>query len=60
MRIVTIRQAARELQVCERTLRDLISEGRVPAFRVGDRLVRLDLDEVLQRLREGDRAEVEA
>ena len=48
---LTVAQAADELAVTERFIRKLIAEGRLPAFRVGSRVVRIrraDLDGLLR------------
>lgn len=41
-RLVTIGQAADELQVCERTVRRYISQGRLKGVRLGERLIRIE------------------
>lgn len=46
-------EAAQHLGVAPRTLRRMVSEGRVPAYRLGPRLVRFkiaDLDAALNRI----------
>lgn len=48
---LTVAQAADELAVTERFIRKLIAEGRLPAFRVGARVVRIrrtDLEDLLR------------
>jgi excisionase family DNA binding protein len=45
-RWATIKQTADHLNVTGRTVRSMVSDGRLTAYRSGDRLVRLDLNEV--------------
>jgi excisionase family DNA binding protein len=45
-RWATTFETATYLQCGERTVRRMIADGRIPAYRVNARLVRLDLDEV--------------
>ena len=45
-RYITILQAAEYLGVTDRTVRQMISDGRLTGYRNGQRLVRLRLDEV--------------
>jgi excisionase family DNA binding protein len=45
-RFVSIKQAAEYIGVTDRTIRQMIADGRVPAYKSGGRLVRLDLNEV--------------
>lgn len=40
-RLLTIRQAAEQLQISERTVRRLIGTGALPAVKIGGRLVRI-------------------
>ncbi len=52
--LVTVRQAARRLGVAERVLRQAVRSGDLPAFRLGQRTVRLkppDLDDWIQNRR---------
>lgn len=44
--LVTLADAAHHLGISHRTLRYWIAEGRLTAYRVGPRLVRLDAREV--------------
>jgi excisionase family DNA binding protein len=43
---VRISEAAEYLKVTERTIRQMIADGRLTGYRSGSRLVRLDLDEI--------------
>lgn len=45
-RFVTPAEAAEYLGVTPRTIRQMISDGRLTGYRSGTRLVRLDLNEV--------------
>jgi excisionase family DNA binding protein len=45
-RYVKIAEAADYLQVTTRTVRQMIADGRLTGYRCGDRLVRLDLNEI--------------
>jgi excisionase family DNA binding protein len=45
-RYVKIGEAADYLGVNERTIRNMISDGRLTAYRGGARLIRIDLDEL--------------
>jgi len=47
---ITIKQAAGYLGVSEPTVRNMISDGRLTAYRNGARLVRLDLNEIDHRM----------
>ena len=47
---ITIKQAAQYLGVSERTVRNMISDGRLVAYRNGARMVRLDLNEIDHRM----------
>ncbi len=52
--LVTVRQAARRLGVAERVLRHAVRSGDLPAYRLGQRTVRLkptDLDDWIQNRR---------
>jgi excisionase family DNA binding protein len=43
---VKIVDAAEYLQVTDRTIRQMIADGRLTGYRSGNRLVRVDLNEV--------------
>jgi len=45
-RYAKIAEAAAYLQVTDRTIRQMIADGRVTGYRSGTRLVRVDLDEI--------------
>jgi excisionase family DNA binding protein len=45
-RYCTINQAADYLDVTERTVRQMITDGRLVGYRMGARFIRLDLDEI--------------
>jgi excisionase family DNA binding protein len=45
-RYVTIQEAADYLQVTDRTIRQMIADGRLTGYRAGHRLVRIDLNEI--------------
>lgn len=45
-RYCTINQAAEYLDVTERTVRQMITDGRLVGYRMGKRFIRLDLDEI--------------
>ena len=42
MELVSVRGAARELGIAERTLHEAVREGELPAFRFGRRTVRIE------------------
>jgi excisionase family DNA binding protein len=50
-RYVKIAEAAEYLQVTDRTIRQMIADGRLTAYRSGTRLVRLDLNEINAAMR---------
>nr|WP_237211713.1 helix-turn-helix domain-containing protein [Rhodococcus ruber] len=50
-RLVSVAQAAEELGVCGRTIRNRISDGTITGYRLGPRLLRVDLDELDALLR---------
>jgi excisionase family DNA binding protein len=45
-RYIKVAEAAEYLQVTDRTIRQMIADGRLTAYRSGSRLVRLDLNEI--------------
>jgi excisionase family DNA binding protein len=48
----TVEQTAKYLGVTPRTIRNYVSKGLIPAYRIpGTRGIRLDLDEVTNRMR---------
>ena len=47
----TIREAAERLAVTERTIRNLIARGQVPAIRYSARLIRVDLSRLTENAR---------
>ena len=51
MELVSLRQAARELRVAERTLRSAVRSGELPAFQLGERTIRLDRADLQQWIR---------
>jgi excisionase family DNA binding protein len=48
---ITIDEAARRLDVCSRTVRRYVADGRLTGYRLGPYLIRLDADEVDALLR---------
>jgi excisionase family DNA binding protein len=48
---ITIADAAKEFGVCERTVRRRIADGTLPAYRVGPRAIRIDVDDLGALLR---------
>lgn len=45
-RFVKIAEAADYLQVTDRTVRQMIADGRLTGYRSGSRLIRIDLNEI--------------
>lgn len=45
--LVSIREAAKALNVSDRHVRRMMVRGKFPFYRIGSRAVRLDLDEIL-------------
>jgi excisionase family DNA binding protein len=45
-RYATMQETAEYIGVTSRTVRQMVADGRLTAYRCGSRLVRLDLDEV--------------
>ena len=50
-RLTTLKVAAKYADVHPRTLRRWIAAGRVPAYRLGPRLIKVDLDELDEFMR---------
>ena len=46
MSLVSIREAAQVLKLSDRHIRRMISEGRWPFYRLGKRMIKLDLEEI--------------
>lgn len=44
--MLTIQEAAKALKVSDRHVRRMIAEGKYPFYRIGNRAVRLDLEEI--------------
>ena len=51
MELVTLRQAARELRVAERTLRSAARSGELPTYKLGERTLRFDRADLDQWIR---------
>ncbi|MBS4730059.1 excisionase family DNA-binding protein [Mycobacterium sp. SM1] len=49
-RYATIKEAAAYLAVSDRTIRQMIADGRLTAYRNGRRVIRLDLNEIDGRM----------
>ena len=49
--LLSIHETSKALRLSERHIRRMISEGRFPHYRLGHRLIRLDLDEVKKATR---------
>lgn len=45
-RYITIGETAEYLAVTERTVRQMLADGRLRGYRCGNRLIRLDLNEI--------------
>lgn len=57
--ILTTTECAERLRVSTRTIRQMITDGKIPHFRIGGQgrgQLRFDWDEVLTSLREQDRS----
>jgi excisionase family DNA binding protein len=52
-RYVTPDEAAAHLGISTRTVRRRIADGTIPAYRLGPRLLRIDLDELAAATKEG-------
>jgi excisionase family DNA binding protein len=48
---VPIKAASEVAGVCDKTLRRYIAEGLLPAYRVGPKLIRIDLDDLEELLK---------
>jgi excisionase family DNA binding protein len=44
--LISIQEAAKALNVSDRHVRRMIAEGKYPFYRIGNRAVRLDLEEI--------------
>ncbi|MCT2535995.1 helix-turn-helix domain-containing protein [Aquibacillus koreensis] len=55
--IMTVAQVAEYLQLSEMTTYKLVQEGKIPGFKIGRhwRVKRADLDEFIERLKNGER-----
>ena len=51
-RLVRVRELAAAWDVPERTVYDMIAKGRMPAYRISPRSIRVDPDEALTALRQ--------
>ncbi len=49
--MIPIAQAAKELSLSQRFLRQLIAENRIPFYRLSPRTLRVDLDELRDYMR---------
>ena len=61
--ILTTTECAERLKVSTRTIRQMIADGKIPHFRLGGQgkgQLRFDWQEVIQSLRDQDRARVES
>jgi excisionase family DNA binding protein len=47
---ISIQDTATEYKVSERTIRRYIKDGRLTAYRIGPRLIRLDSEQVREQL----------
>lgn len=45
-RFVDVEQAAAHLGLCQKTIRTLVARGDLPAYRIGRKILRLDLADV--------------
>lgn len=50
-RYASVAEAAVYAGVCERTIRRYITDGRIPGYRVGPRLIKVDLNEMDRLIR---------
>jgi len=61
--ILTTTECAERLRVSTRTIRQMITDGKIPHFRLGGQgrgQLRFDWEEVLTSLRDQDKARVES
>ena len=58
--LLTIQETAKVLKVTDRHVRRMIATGKYPFYRVGNRAVRLDLDEIKAANRGKVNTEVDA
>ncbi|SLG78248.1 Gene 36 protein (Gp36), probable excisionase [Mycobacteroides abscessus subsp. massiliense] len=49
-RLISLTAAAERLDVCPRTMRRYIAAGRLTAYRIGPRLIKVDVNEIDQLL----------
>ncbi len=49
--MLTASETAKELKVSERFLRKLVASGRIPFYRLSERTLRFDLDELRDYMR---------
>jgi excisionase family DNA binding protein len=49
--LVTAKAAAKELRISEQLLRNLVRDGRVPFYRLSERTLRFDLEEIRDRMK---------
>ena len=52
-RYFTVQQTAEYLGLCERSIRDMIADGRLKGYRLGGRVLRLRLDEIDKAMESG-------
>ena len=48
MELISIRQAARLLRLAERALRQAVRSGELPAYKLGERTIRVDMADLQQ------------
>lgn len=49
---ISVAESAERWNVCTKTIRRLVADGSLPAYRLGKRLIRIDPDELDQLFRE--------
>ena len=52
--LMTVKEAARQLKVCERTVWRWIKDGKLKSYRVGVRAIRVREDDLKQFLKAGE------